>query len=132
MRWIPVNDINTKIGADKSDDLLFFNAFTGCAVVSAFRGKGTKTAWQTWDVCPDVTDVFSKLSKYPTVISLQYQNVLEMFVIMMYDKSSPTANIDEARLDLFARKQRSYNSIPSTSEALIEHTKRAANQVGCI
>lgn len=47
LRWIPVNDIHTKIGVDKSDGLLFFHAFTGCDDVSAFRGKGKKTAWQT-------------------------------------------------------------------------------------
>lgn len=132
LRWIPVNAIHKEIGAVKSEGLLFFHAFTGCDVVSAFRGKGKKTAWQTWDVCPDVTEVFRKLSKYPPVISEHDQNVLEMFVIMMYDRSSATASIDDARLDLFARKQKPYESIPPTRGALIEHTKRAVYQAGCI
>ena len=46
-----------------------------------------------------------------------------MFVIAMYDRSSPTADIDDARLDLFARNQRSYESIPPTRGALVEHGK---------
>jgi hypothetical protein len=29
-----------EIGAEKSDGLLFFHAFTGCDIASAFRGKG--------------------------------------------------------------------------------------------
>ena len=123
LRWIPVKDIHKQIGAEKSNGLLFFQAFTGWDVVSTFRGKRKKTAWQTWDVCPDVTDVFSKLSRYPPVISEHDQNLLEMFVIMMYDRSSPITSIDDARLDLFARKQRSYESIPPTRGALIEHYK---------
>lgn len=51
---------------------------------------------------------------------------------MIYDRSSPTARIDEARLDLFDQKQSSYESIPPTRGALIEHTKRATYQEGCI
>ena len=132
LKWMSVHDIRKKIGTEKSDGLLFFHEFTTCDVVPAFQGKGKKTAWQTWDVCPDVTDVFSKLSKYPQIISEHDQNVLQMFVIMMYDRSSPTASIDDARLDLLARKQRSYESISPTHGALIELTQRATYQAGCI
>lgn len=73
-----------------------------------------------------------KLSKYPFDISENGQHILEMFVISMYDRSSPSINIDDARLDLFARKQRSYESFPPTHGALIEHTRRAAFQAGCV
>ena len=41
-------------------------------------------------------------------------------------------NINDARLDLFARKQRSYDSISPTRGALVEHTKRAMYMAGCI
>ena len=131
-RWIPVHEINSSLGSEKALGLPFFHAFTGCDVVSAFRGKGKKTAWQTWNVCPEVTSVFCKLSKYPPELSQLDQEILEMFVIVMYDKSSPTSNINDARLDLFARKQRSYDSIPPTRGALVEHTKRAMYMAGCI
>jgi hypothetical protein len=36
----------------------------------------------------------------------------------MYDQASETNYFDEARLDLFARKQRQYNAVPSSSAAL--------------
>ena len=57
---------------------------------------------------------------------------LEKFVVHMYDRSSAATGVDEARLDLFARKQRSYDAIPPTSAALKEHAKRAAYQAGII
>ena len=59
-------------------------------------------------------------------------NVFEKFVITMYDKNSTMDKVDEARLDLFTQKQRSYDAIPPTSAALIQHVKRSAYQAGCI
>ena len=50
----------------------------------------------------------------------------------MYDRSSATNSIDAARLELFSRKQRSYDSILPTQAALIQHIKRGAYQAGCI
>ena len=50
----------------------------------------------------------------------------------MYDRSSTTSSVDEARLDLFARKQRAYGLIPPTRNTSREHAKRAAYQGGHI
>ena len=44
--------------SERSSGILFFHAFTGCDTVSAFRGKGKRSAWQTWDVCSEASDVF--------------------------------------------------------------------------
>ena len=38
--------------------------------------------------------------------------------------------VSKARLELFARKQRSYDAIPPTLDALMEHTNRAVYQGG--
>ena len=73
--------------------------------------------------------VFANRITYPPVIVDEENKVLERFVIFMYDKSSTTTDIDSVRLDLFARKQRAYDAIPTTSVALEYHTKRAAYQV---
>ena len=110
----------------------FFHAFTGCDVVSAFRGKGKKSAWQTWDVCGQASSVFSKLSQYPPIVDDEDLKTLETFVVMMNDRSSTAEGVDDARLDMFARKQRPYEAIPPTRSALKEHVKRAAYQAGCI
>ena len=50
----------------------------------------------------------------------------------MYDRLSASSGVDEARLDLFARKQRAYDAIPPTRAALKEHAKHAAYQAGII
>jgi len=50
----------------------------------------------------------------------------------MYYRSSAASCVNEARLDLFARKQRTYDAIPPTRAALREHAKRAAYQGGVI
>lgn len=132
MRWIPVHDLCQCIGRERSRGILFFHAFTGCDVVSAFRGKGKKTAWQTWAAFDEASEVFTKLSHYPPRIDDSDLKTLERFVVMMYDKSSEAAGVDDARLDLFARKQRSYEAIPPTKAALLQHVKRAAYQAACI
>ena len=112
--------------------MLFFHAFTGCDAVSAFRGKGEKSAWQTWNVCDEASSVFSKFSHYPPVLDDEDLKTLEKFMVMMYDRSSTVEGVDDARLDMFARKQRPYEAIPPTRSALKQHVMRASYQGGCI
>lgn len=69
---------------------------------------------------------------HPPITDVEEQTVLEKFVITMYGRSSQTTDIDAVRLDTFARKQRSYDTIPPTRAALVQYTKRAAYQAGCI
>eukprot|EP00058_Branchiostoma_floridae_P021206 XP_002606696.1 hypothetical protein BRAFLDRAFT_72537 [Branchiostoma floridae] len=54
LRWFPIHDLYFSIGMEKSKGILFFHAFTGCDVVSGFRGKGKKSAWQTWNKQPAI------------------------------------------------------------------------------
>ena len=52
--------------------------------------------------------------------------------IDIYDKNSQCTNVDKTRLELFAHKNRPYDSIPSTLAALTEHIYRAAFQAGWV
>ena len=70
----------------------------------------------------EASDVFKKLSQYPPTVTDEDLKVLEKFVITMYDRSSTTTCVNDACLDLFARKQRSYEAIPPTQSALLQHT----------
>ena len=47
---------------------------------------------------------------------------LKKFVVIMYDKTTTATGVNDARLELFARKQRSFDSIPPTKAALLEHS----------
>ena len=42
IRWLPIHDMVVNLGPEKSSGILFFHAFTGCDVVSAFRGEGKR------------------------------------------------------------------------------------------
>ena len=71
-------------------------------MVSAFRGKGKKSAWQTWDVFNEVTETFSNISQFPTEVTDTDLKTLERFVVFMYDQSSAANCVDQARLHMFA------------------------------
>ena len=53
-------------------------------MVSAFRGKEKKSAWQTWVVFDEVTETSRNLSQFTTEVTDTDLNTLERFVILMY------------------------------------------------
>ena len=63
-------------------------------------------------------------------MSSRYTDLIERFAIIAYDKSSQLTKVDEAWLDLFAHKNKPYDSIPPTLGALTQHILRAAYQAG--
>ena len=97
-------------------------------MTSSFRGKGKKSAWLTWKVFDEVTPTFKALSTYPVAINEANLQSLERFVVLVYDRSSPLKAVNEARLEMFARKQKMYDTIPPTQDALYQHIRRSAYQ----
>ena len=83
-------------------------------------GKAKLSAWQTWNVC-DVSGVVTQLSKYPLILDDEALESFEKFVVIMYDRSSFATEVNDAQLELFARKQRSFDSIPPTQVALLQY-----------
>ena len=75
---------------------------------------------------------FCSSKPYSTEVSDRDMSILEKFVVAMYDRSSTFTTVNDARLDLFARKQRSYQAIPPTRASLEKHAQRAAYQAGLI
>ena len=117
LRWIPIHNIVATIGPEKTKGILFFHAFSGCqSCLICKHGK-----------CDEVLDVFIQLSKYPLFLDDKALETLEKFVVIMYDRSSSTRGVNDARLELFACKQRSFDSLPPTQAALLQHAK-----TGCI
>ena len=45
------------------------------------------------------------------------KKVFKKFLVIKYEISSAATNIDSARLDMFGRKQKSYNVLPSPTAA---------------
>ena len=128
---IPVHEICTSLGPQKCFALPLFHAFTGCDTVSCFSGKGKRTAWETWNMNPDVTEVSSTLMGQPQDLAVDdAMNTIERFVVLMNDKTSSCSKVNEARIHLFAQKGRDINNIPPTQGALLQHVKRAVYQAG--
>ena len=85
--WFPINDY-AKLGISKSKSLLFLHALSGYDTVSAFRNKGKKSFFQTWEILPETTDTFVKLSTYPVDVNDSDEKMLEKFLSLLYDRSS--------------------------------------------
>ena len=51
----------------------------------------------------------------PESISEDDKLAVEQFVVVLYDRSSTAKQVNEARLDMFARKQKAYEMIPPIS-----------------
>lgn len=96
--------------------------FTGCDTVSAFIGKGKQTIWQAWTIYGDATDTFVCLSKTCSVSKL--------FVVIRSDRTTTVFYLNKARFEMFSRKQRQYDDIPSIKAALHEHTNVTVYQGG--
>ena len=122
IRWIRIHDLYSSICTEKKQ----WNFFLSCIHRLWYYFWIPWQRKKTWDVFLEVTIVFEKLSYYPLT---EYETViqtLETFVVLMYDRSSTAATVNEARLDMFPMKQRSYNAIPPTGAAPFQHVKLAA------
>ena len=99
-RYIPLHSITASLGQDKSLALPFFHAFSGCDTISSVKGIGEKNAWDTWQVFPDATPVFMRLSS------------LSRFTVLMYRRTSDLRTVNETRLQLFAQGGRQIDMVP--------------------
>jgi hypothetical protein len=129
-RYIAVHELANSLGPEKSKALPAFHSLTGCDTTSSFCGKGKKTAWLTWSKYPDATAAFSNLMTTPDFISNDTMQVIERFIIMLYDRTAEHSSVNSARQFFFTQKGWQISNIPPTRDALIQHVKRAAYQSG--
>ena len=95
-RYIAAHEIARQLGTPKSKALPMLHAFTGCDVVSLFYGRGKKSAWNAWRVCPTMTTVFMQLADLPTQVSEESLREIERFVVVLYDRTSALSSVNEA------------------------------------
>jgi hypothetical protein len=129
-RYIAAHSIANAIGVDKSRCLPVFHSMTGCDTVSSFSGIGKKKAWDVWLAFEELTLTFLKLSTPPFNLTTADRAVLERFCVLLYDRSSNCLDVNSARRHHFAKTGRQIDHIPPTSEALLQHCKRAVYQGG--
>lgn len=129
LRYFPIHVLARNLGSERSSALPFFHAFTGCDTVSCFTGRGKKTAWEVWNSFTDIAQTFVKLSSEPADVQ-PFLPDIQMFVVLMYDRSSSKMTVNALRQHLFTKKSRSMEALPPTEAALLQHVKRAAFQSG--
>ena len=57
--------------------------------------------------------------------------LLQRFVVLMYDRTSEATKLNDARRQLFTQKSRTLENIPPTQVALKQHIKRTCYQANC-
>lgn len=116
-----INTISQSLGERIARALPVFHAFSGSDTTSYFFGKGKKSAWQSWKSYPLVSEAFLFIWNHPFETldtgSPQFKH-LERFTIVMYDKTSNDADINDARRELFSKKSRTLENIPPTKVLL--------------
>ena len=129
MQHMPAHVVASSLGPSKASALPMFHALTGSDTVSFFRNRGKKSAWDVWNVFPELTPVLCALKASLEIITEESLAVLERFVVLLYDRTTSLLKVNEARQELFCRKSREFDSIPPTEAALEQHIRRAVLQV---
>ncbi len=114
------SEIANKLDPCKDTALPFFHAFTGCDIVSSFKGKGKKQHGQ-FGVFDDVII----LSNSPQHIPQHCEDKLERFVVLLYDRTSELQNVNEARVHLVSQGN-ALDNITPTQAALKQQIVRAS------
>jgi hypothetical protein len=127
-RYFAVHKVAKKLDPRTCATLPVFHAFTGCDTVFAFAGRGKKTAWDTWKVLPEVTETFGELQRMPGDVSELSLSRVERFVVLMYDRTNDTMEVNKARKELFTPTSRTLENIPPMQATLRQHIKRATYQ----
>ena len=109
-----------------------FHALTGCDTVSFFCGRCKKTAWNVWDVYPELPPVLKTLKSLLESVNEECTSLVERFVVLLYDRTSNHAQVNQAILELFAQKSRAPWRYSPAREALLQHVKRPVLQAGDI
>ena len=133
LRYIPIHEIVSTLGPERSRCLSLFHALTGCDQVSFFAKCGKKTAWKVWMNYPELTAALLDLCEQPSLDDLKRNvEVLERFVCLMYHSTSTKMEVNQCRRQLFIKHGRQLEGLPPTRDALQQHTLRAVYQGGFV
>ena len=132
IRYIGVYKIARKLSPRKSKALRFFHSFTGCYVTSSFAGKGKRSAWVAWRVCPMITDVLCDLASQPSNVPDEAMQELERFVAVMYVRTSELFKVNDARQSMFSKGSRSMeNTHPLLMPVINTHVEQLTKLAMC-
>ena len=133
MRNISIHDICSTMYSDKAKALPAFHALTArIKNTSFFSGTGKKSAYAKWSTRPELTATLCHLMDKPDTPSSDDIAVIESYVISLYSVSCTLMDDNQARQQIFAQSSRTFEYLPPTKAALVEHVKRTTHQAGYV
>ena len=101
VQHMPAQVVASSLGPSKVSALPMFHALTGSHTVSFFRNRGKKSAWDVWNVFPELTPVLCALKASPEIITEESLAVLKRFVVLLCVQTSSLLKVNDARQELF-------------------------------
>jgi hypothetical protein len=119
------------LGKEISKSLPIFHALSD--TTSSFNGKGKRSAWQAWLSFPEETETLENLVNAPLKhldIGSNDFKTTELLIVILYGKKSPLNSVNEARRELFCKRNRAMEKLPTTQGTLLQHVRRTVYQAG--
>ena len=123
-RYISVYDIYLSLGRLLSKCMLSLHALTGSDFTSTLSGIGKKKAWNLLLKNELIQQDLCKFGENPLIEEVE-QKVAEYFICSIYTFTQEFSNADDARYFLFCQQSLKSEELPSTSDSLSHHIKRA-------
>lgn len=79
---------------------------------------------------PEATAAFQALSRPCKEIEVNHFDLLQRFVITMYDATCAEIEVNKGRKYMFTKKKFQLENMPPTQDALMQHTLRCCYQAG--
>lgn len=128
-RFLPIHDVNTKLGGTITKMLPAFHSITGCDSVSSFSGIGKRTAFNVLKQKKEQLLDLLDFGDSPVLdVQSEYTQACILFVCSLYNKCGDRYDIDTIRYKCFTQKNKSPEKLPPTLDALVHHLKRACYQ----
>ena len=128
------HDICSSMSTAMAKVLPAFHALAGSDNTSFFSGTVKKSAHAKWNTRPELTTMPCHLmsSDKPETPSSPDIGVIESFVTSLYSVSCTLTAVNQARQQIFAQSSRTFEYLPPTKAALVEHVKRTTDQAGYV
>ena len=122
--------VGPTMSSAKAKALPALHVLTGSDNTSLFSGTGKKSAYAKFSTLPELTTTRCHLMDKPETPSSDDIIFIESFVISLYSVSSTLTDVNQARQQIFAQSSRTFEYLPLTKAALVEHVKRTTHQAG--
>lgn len=94
MRWLPIHDLDYALRPNQLHCYCFM--LLPDVTLSPLFAEREKSAQQTLEIFDDVTEVFERLSRQFVLVSeAEMMELIEAFVVVMYNRTTTTFDINE-------------------------------------